>query len=346
MGAIQKQVKLPIHVAFGVAVQGIRIRLGRSMVTLFGVMLGIAFLMAILTGQNIRQGVSAENATRSELRRMLNFLTTETGPLRGRTLAVYPVGALNPLETRFLQTLAKSGVEHFRWAATPDAPAPDGLPAGKVERVPPGDVARDAVAMLVMGNNLLPRARWAEILAPAQQKLMAVTRKQLAVNAEPGLNLVVLERELRPEEIAQAELDARQTRFRTGWIIIISLLVTVIGISNAMLMSVTERFREIGTMKCLGALSAFIRQIFFIESSLMGLVGSLVGSALGCLFACGAFMLSYGSDLVLSSLQPTTLLLYFVGSVIAGIVLSVVAAIYPASFASRMVPATALRSTV
>ena len=42
------------------------------------------------------------------------------------------------------------------------------------------------------------------------------------------------------------------------WIIILSLLVCVVGIVNAQLMAVTERFREIGTMKCLGALDRFI----------------------------------------------------------------------------------------
>jgi putative ABC transport system permease protein len=47
------------------------------------------------------------------------------------------------------------------------------------------------------------------------------------------------------------------------WIIILSLLVCVVGIVNAQLMAVTERFREIGTMKCLGALDRFVLRLFY-----------------------------------------------------------------------------------
>jgi ABC-type antimicrobial peptide transport system permease subunit len=113
-----------------------------------------------------------------------------------------------------------------------------------------------------------------------------------------------------------------------------------------MLMSVTERFREIGTMKCLGALSSFIRRVFFIEASLLGAIGSLLGSLCGALFAVGAYSLTYGGGLVLSSLSLPMLLLQALLAVVAGVGLSVVAAIYPAGVASRMVPATALRSTI
>ena len=42
------------------------------------------------------------------------------------------------------------------------------------------------------------------------------------------------------------------------WLVVMSLLVSVVGITNSMLMSVTERYKEIGTMKCLGALDNFI----------------------------------------------------------------------------------------
>lgn len=62
------------------------------------------------------------------------------------------------------------------------------------------------------------------------------------------------------------------------WIIILSLLVCVVGIVNAQLMAVTERFREIGTMKCLGALDRFILRLFLIEFGMQGLVGAAAGA--------------------------------------------------------------------
>ena len=77
------------------------------------------------------------------------------------------------------------------------------------------------------------------------------------------------------DEQAKLAAEEGRARFRNIWIVVISLFVTVIGITNSMLMSVTERFREIGTMKCLGALSAFVRQMFLLESSLVGLVGAV-----------------------------------------------------------------------
>src|SRR5207249_2216753 len=50
---------------------------------------------------------------------------------------------------------------------------------------------------------------------------------------------------------------------RQQWLAIMALLVCFVGIMNAMLMSVTERFKEIGTMKCLGALNRFVVTLFF-----------------------------------------------------------------------------------
>ncbi len=74
---------------------------------------------------------------------------------------------------------------------------------------------------------------------------------------------------------------AREPAARTIWLLALSLLVCVVGISNAMLMSVMERFREIGTMKCLGALDSFILRLFFFESLFLGAAGSFVGATIG-----------------------------------------------------------------
>ena len=63
---------------------------------------------------------------------------------------------------------------------------------------------------------------------------------------------------------------AMQEKSKNNWLVVLSLLVCLVGITNAMLMSVTERFREIGTMKCMGALDGFIIKLFLLESSFMG----------------------------------------------------------------------------
>ncbi len=68
---------------------------------------------------------------------------------------------------------------------------------------------------------------------------------------------------------------------RQIWLVIMALMVCTVGITNSMLMSVSERFREIGTMKCLGALNSLIVRLFLIEALFMGIVSSFGGWLLG-----------------------------------------------------------------
>jgi len=81
----------------------------------------------------------------------------------------------------------------------------------------------------------------------------------------------------------EAESSARQI-----WLVSLSLLVCVVGITNAMLMSVTERYREIGTMKCLGALDSFVWKLFLLESLFQGSIGSILGVIIGSGFVITA----------------------------------------------------------
>lgn len=127
---------------------------------------------------------------------------------------------------------------------------------------------------------------------------------------------------------------------KSAWLVVMSLLVSVVGITNAMLMSVTERYKEIGTIKCLGALDNFVVRIFLIESGLLGMVGSAIGAFFGTLF-----MLATGLS-VLGKLNWMGLLASFGICILLGTVLSIVAAVPPAMRAAKMPPADAMRTEI
>ena len=133
--------------------------------------------------------------------------------------------------------------------------------------------------------------------------------------------------------------SAAQTQKNT-WLVVMSLLVSVVGITNSMLMSVTERYKEIGTMKCLGALDNFIVKLFLLESGFLGFFGSLIGALIGALFI---LITKLGA---LGNLDWGRLLIYLVGCVVIGTILSIVAALGPAMRAAKMAPVDAMRSEV
>jgi len=141
----------------------------------------------------------------------------------------------------------------------------------------------------------------------------------------------------------QQNLD--EMRVRQLWLVSLSLLVCVVGIINAMLMSVTERSREIGTMKCLGALDRFVVEIFIIESSMQGLVGSVVGVILGIMVTFLMFLFKY-KGLAVHAFPGLILLKYTLFALVLGTVLSVVGALYPAYVSAKMEPAEAMRREV
>ncbi len=126
------------------------------------------------------------------------------------------------------------------------------------------------------------------------------------------------------------------------WIVILSLMVCIVGIINAQLMSVTERFREIGTMKCLGALDRFIVRLFVLEALMQGLAGSLVGALLGALAAAVSSAINLGLE-ALPQAPVGTILITLATAVITGTTLSLLGVIYPAIIAARMQPVEAMR---
>lgn len=123
----------------------------------------------------------------------------------------------------------------------------------------------------------------------------------------------------------------------------ISLLVGGVGVMNIMLVSVTERTREIGTRKAIGARSSSIRMQFIIESLILCGIGGLIGMILGNIVGI------LGSAVLLSAFggSATTLQMAPVWAMVASVVFSMLIGIffgaYPANKASQLQPIEALR---
>jgi hypothetical protein len=150
------------------------------------------------------------------------------------------------------------------------------------------------------------------------------------------------------QELADIESAVAQSGGSTGfsnrtvWLIIVSFLVCVVGIANAMLMSVTERFREIATMKCLGATDNFIMINFILESIMQGVAGGILGSILGFLLGSLRAWASYG-NMAWQNFPLGQVLATAGVAMVVGIVVSALAAMYPAYVAARLAPMEAMR---
>jgi putative ABC transport system permease protein len=121
-----------------------------------------------------------------------------------------------------------------------------------------------------------------------------------------------------------------------GGIAGISLLVGGIGVMNIMLVSVTERVREIGLRKALGARPRVIRRQFLVEASVLGLAGGVLGALLG-MIGSGVLPNFINSPVTLS---PTAT----VGAIAIAIAIGLSFGVYPASRAARLAPIDALRT--
>jgi hypothetical protein len=126
------------------------------------------------------------------------------------------------------------------------------------------------------------------------------------------------------------------------WLVILSLLVCVVGIVNAQLMAVTERFREIGTMKCLGALDRFILRLFILEAGMQGLAGAGTGALIGAVFSLFNGWLRFGT-VALASVSWASLFFSIIMATVVGCLLSLLGVLYPALVAARMQPVEAMR---
>jgi putative ABC transport system permease protein len=126
----------------------------------------------------------------------------------------------------------------------------------------------------------------------------------------------------------------------------LALAVASIGIVNTLVMAILERRREIGIMKAIGASDSDVKKLFFAEAGAMGLLGGIVGVALGWTIG---HIINLGTNIYLKrqALPPETFWsvpLWLVGAAIVfAFIVSLVSGLYPAARAARLDPVQALR---
>lgn len=153
-----------------------------------------------------------------------------------------------------------------------------------------------------------------------------------------GLNVVNENNfEIQSSDSIQQQLSGQLAGMTAGGlaISIITLLGASIGLMNIMLVSVTERTREIGVRKAIGATPAIIRKQFLIEAILICLMGGVLGIILGMLVG----------NIIAVSISGTFAVPWFwlIVSICVCTVIGLISGFYPAQKASRLDPVEALR---
>jgi putative ABC transport system permease protein len=126
----------------------------------------------------------------------------------------------------------------------------------------------------------------------------------------------------------------------------LALAVATLGIINTLVMAILERRREIGVLKALGASDGDVKQLFFVEAGVMGLLGGFLGLGLGWLigrtlnFATAVYLHRQNLPGVDIFSLSWWLILFAIGF---AILVSLAAGLYPASRAARLDPVEALR---
>ncbi len=321
---VERQIVLPMSKAIEIAYKSIRLRLSRSLLVTSGIILALAFLMSILATDSMTSGMRewAQNFSQS----------AEFKELSARGIAIEH-DQLQPLDADLHKAAGQAGT------------LPEGVVKFDPEKTfgdPLVNLQRDLGLQLpaTEGDLITLLSLHPEEIGKLRQWLD--TARQLKAVRQELVAPQRLQETMKNTGVPSTPDEIRSNRIQTRWLIGLALLVAFVGILNAMLMSVTERFREIGTMKCLGALDSFIIKLFLIESLFQGCVGTAVGVVLGLGLSMASMSSSYGyyawKNVPWLSLAGAMLV-----SLLVGVTLTVAGAVYPAWQAARMQPIEAMR---
>jgi putative ABC transport system permease protein len=201
----------------------------------------------------------------------------------------------------------------------------------------------------------LRAAQWNDLRDVVREANRKATYASLTVRAKSPPQVEGIERAIKDMGFSTFSLLDATRNLRLFFTIFDSLLgifgslalaVATLGIINTLVMAILERRREIGVLKALGAADLDVKQLFFAEAGVMGLVGGIFGVGMGWLIGRAV---TWGTNVYLQrqNLPPADVFSVpswlIVGGIVFSIVVSLVAGLYPASRAARLNPVEALR---
>jgi putative ABC transport system permease protein len=198
--------------------------------------------------------------------------------------------------------------------------------------VAPYETVRKKLLGTTFVGGILASAVSNDLVERAQQDITALLRQRHRIARPSDDDFIV---RTQTEMLQQAEDQSRTMSYLLWSIAGVSLLVGGIGIMNIMLVSVTERTREIGVRMAIGAKGRDIRAQFLVEAVVLAIAGGTLGIVLGLAIQRGVARFA-GWPV---AIQPQAIALAFVFSALVGIAFG----FYPALKASRLDPIEALR---
>jgi putative ABC transport system permease protein len=201
------------------------------------------------------------------------------------------------------------------------------LPITTAQQRALGGTSRTSVSQIYL------QARSADALSAAYQEAQSLLMVLHRSTATSGADFTISTQE---SLLSTATSVTRTLTVLLAGIAAISLLVGGIGVMNIMLVSVTERVREIGLRKALGATPRVIRRQFMVEASMLGFIGGLAGVTLG--LGLAAILTNTLDQPIVASPTATA------GAIAIAVLVGIVSGVYPATRAARLAPIDALRS--